>query len=203
MPTGGIEGVEAPCLSLPRALARLMGVSPTSSAFDDLLAAMGLAFLIPAVPDEPDVGRWPLYARDAFLAPAGALFGLTVRDIHPPQVARGLTREEAFRQHFDASYRPFLHEALKHDQPVLAWQGWADEAAMLWGVVTETCDEGAGFGGWVDAGSSAEPRRYVLETPPAQLYVIEAMNPSDPEPETLIDTVSTHMGLLCRDAIFD
>ena len=75
---------------------------------DDLNAALGMCWSPVAVPTEPDLGAWSLYARDAFLPEAGQLFGLTIRDMHPPEAARGLDTAAEFAQHFDASYRPLM-----------------------------------------------------------------------------------------------
>lgn len=158
--------------------------------FDDLLATMGLSWMVCAVPDEPNVADWPMYARDGFLIPAGRLFGLTIREIHPPQAARGLDRAAEFEQHFDASYRPLIHRALEHGQPVLAWRGWPGERRLWWGVVTAVYDGGIGFRGDVypsmDLSAACEP--HVLVSPPTQLYVVEtvaARKPTKAEREAL------------------
>lgn len=114
-----------PCLSLPHALCAVARERDYEINLDDLCAAMGLSFAVTAVAEEPDNSKWVLYARDAFLIPAARLFGMTIRDMHPPEAAIGVAKSMEFSQHFDASYRPLILRALEHNQPVLAWQGWS------------------------------------------------------------------------------
>lgn len=146
---------------------------------DDLSAAMGLSWLTTAVPNEPDVSLWPMYARDAFLVDAGALFGLTIRELHPPEAARGLDRSAEFGQHFAASYRPLVLRALEHGQPVLAWQGFPGDRAMMWGMIGEACREGIGLRGSTHTSEGAEGLD-LLEKPPVQIYVVEQVSPTVP-----------------------
>lgn len=209
----------AASLSLPHALRALARETGQEIDLDDLCAAMGLAMMAIAVPEEPDVGCWPLYARDAFLIPAARLFGLTVREMHPPQAARGLRDAAEFRQHFDASYRPLILRALEHDQPVLAWQGWPGQAVALWGVIVESCNEGVGFRGNVAWPSEAPPcanaresnlpapaawhPRMVLERPPVQLYVVEKIERNDPPTMELYATAFMHADSVCRNTLVD
>ncbi|MDO8631426.1 MAG: hypothetical protein Q7R41_13135, partial [Phycisphaerales bacterium] len=166
-----------PSFSLVHAVRAIARDAGNEIDFDDLLAAMGLSWMVCTVPDEPNVTDWSMYARDAFLIPAGRLFGLTIREIHPPQAARGLDHAAEFEQHFDASYRPLILRALEHRQPVLAWRGWPGERRLWWGVVTAPCDEGIGFRGAVypsrDLSVASEP--HVLVSPPTQLYVVETV----------------------------
>ena len=158
--------------------------------YDELLSAMGLSSMVCAVPDEPNVADWSMYARDAFLIPAGRLFGLTIREIHPPQAARGLDHAAEFEQHFDASYRPLIQRALEYHQPVLAWRGWPGERRLWWGVLVAACDEGIGFRGAVYPlrDLSVPCETHVLVSPPTQLYVVEtvvARKPVEGEREAL------------------
>lgn len=176
--------------SLAHALRAVARDTGNEIDFDDLLAAMGLSWMVCAVPDEPNVADWSMYARDAFLIPAGRLFGLTIREIHPPQAARGLDRAAEFEQHFDASYRPLINRALEHGQPVLAWRGWPGERRLWWGVVTAACDGGIGFRGGVypSRDLSVACELHVLVSPPTQLYVVErvaARKPTKAEREAL------------------
>lgn len=148
---------------------------------DALTAALGLAWSAMAVPSEPDLGNWSMYARDAFLVEAGRLFGLEVRAIHPPEAARGLRGTAEFAQHFDASYRPLIHRALEHGQPVLAWQGWPGAHPLAWGVISETCADGVGFRGTVRRSHehvASNAALVTLHAPPVQLYVVEKITPA-------------------------
>lgn len=188
---------------------------------DDLNAALGLSWMTTAVPDEDDLARWQMYARDAFVIPAGRLFGMTIRDIHPPEAARGLNGLPEFAQHFDASYRPLVVRALEHDQSVLAWQGWPGDQAMMWGIITTTCDEGIGLAGrvpWPTAARTCEAeheshvpspsaqacRQYdtvILDRPPVQLYVVETITPTQPDRDELLDIVLAHAGQILDNAL--
>src|SRR5690606_11352344 len=104
--------------------------------YDDLCAALGVSFAAVSVGSESSPGWWTTYGRDAFLAPAARLFGLHVRDLHPPEVALEMTGAEEFGQHWELSYKPHIQQALRNGQPVLAWQGWPDVRWPFWGVVT-------------------------------------------------------------------
>lgn len=168
--------------------------------FDDLNAVLGLSWLFCAVREEDHPCRWPLYARDAFVIEAGRRFGLTLRELHPPQAAHGLGLAPEFDQHFDASYRPIIHHALEHRQPVLAWQGWPGNAGLLWGLIERACQEGVGFHGRVYR-SESRAEELVLEHPPVQLYVIETVTPIQPSPDDLWDAARTHARLILNNKL--
>jgi len=184
-------------LSLPLAVRAVLQQAGHDVDLDDLCAVMGLPFLFTAVPDEPNLSRWLMYARDAFLIPAGRLFGLTIRELHPPDAARGLDRAEEFRQHFDASYRPLILRALEHNQPVLAWRGWPPPFDLHWGLVTETCAEGVAFRGPVFESRDGH-RDLVLQTPATQCYVVESIEPLPPQREAIFKMALWHAHVICR-----
>ncbi len=161
---------------------------------DDLHSALGLPLLVCAVPAEPRMSLWATYARDAFLEPAAHAYGITTRAVHPPEAARGLDHAEGFRQHFDASYRPFIERALENGQPVLAWQGWAGDREGLWGVITHKCDDGIGFGGEVSESASPRARadHATLVKPPVQLHVVEIVTATTPSPQECLALAVDH-----------
>jgi len=170
-----------PSGSLARALCAIGRSAGHEIDLGDLIAAMGLSWMACTEPDEPNVADWSMYARDAFLIPAAQLFGLTVREVHPPPAARGLDRAAEFEQHFDASYRPLIHRALEHGQPVLAWRGWPKVWKLWWGVISETCNEGVGFRGKLYPSPDLSfVESHVLSAPPTQLYVVETISPRHP-----------------------
>ena len=222
-----------PCLSLPHALCAVARDAGLEVDFYDLCSAMGLSFTPASVRGEPSTDKWRMYARDAFLIPAGRLFGMTIREIHPPEAAQGIAELPEFEQHFDASYRPLIERALEHDQPVLAWQGWPGEWALHWGVITETCADGIGFAGWVPGttalepgtiapcSSEASPHRatdttasgsrsteakrpdVTLERPPVQVYVVESIAPCKPDPQELRDMAIAHARIVLGNGLAD
>lgn len=155
-----------------------------------------------AVRDEDHPCRWPLYARDAFVIEAARQFGLTLRELHPPQAAHGLRLAPEFDQHFDASYRPIIFRALEHGQPVLAWQGWPGNARLLWGLIERTCQDGVGFHGRVYS-SESRTEELLLEHPPVQLYVIETVTPTQPSPDDLWEMAQAHARLILNNKLIE
>ena len=196
------SGWHRPCTSLPALLTAVAETHGYRVGSDELLAAMGLSLMVPAVEDTPDLGEWMFFARDAFLIPAAGAFGMTIREVHPPRAALGLRDSAEFRQHFDASYRPFIVRALEHGQPVLAWQGWSGSASMLWGKITSSCQEGAGFRGvlYLDSGTVGD---VLLEAPAVQVYVVESIHPRVPSPENLLELVLLHAADVFNDQLRD
>ncbi len=222
-----------PCLSLPYALCAVARDAGLEVDLYDLCAAMGLSFMPTSVRGEPSADKWRMYARDAFLIPAGRLFGMTIREIHPPEAAQGIAELPEFEQHFDASYRPLIERALEHDQPVLAWQGWPGEWALHWGGITETCAAGIGFAGWLPGSTGVEldtsvpcssettPRRdtntsaagsrstearrpdVTLERPPVQVYVVESIASCQPDPQELRDMAIAHARIVLGNGLAD
>ncbi len=191
-------------MSLTCALKAIAGQAGPDIDPDELNAAMGLSWMMSAVACEDDLASWPMYARDAFLIQAGRLFGMTIRDLHPPEAARGLSGLEEFKQHFDASYRPLILRALEHAQPVLAWQGWPGDRGLAWGVITNTCQGGIGLAGCLSnpqdvVGTGRRP--VTLERPPVQLYVVEAITPTQPVPQELIGVALNHARQIFDNAL--
>ncbi len=180
-----------PSFSLVRVVCAIARSAGHRIDFDELLAAMGLSWMVCTVPDEPSSADRSMYARDAFLIPAGQLFGLTIREIHPPPAARGLDRVAEFEQHFDASYRPLIHRALEHDQPVLAWRGWPGIRKLWWGVISKSCTEGIGFRGELYPSPDLSfVESHVLSSPPTQLYVVETISARCPSRQELEEVVA-------------
>jgi hypothetical protein len=167
---------------------------------DDLHAALGLSMFVCAVPAEVDIASWPLYARDAFIVPAGRLFGMTIRELHPPEVALGLSGAAEFRQHFDASYRPLIMRALENNQAVLAWRGWPGLLRLSWGIIKEKSNDGIGLAGVVPAlpGAAAPAQSVSLITPPAQLYIVEDIEPRQPDASELLNLALDHTRRVLR-----
>ena len=205
MTSADIQNCEPP--ALPESLTFAIQAIATDAGYeigrDDLNAALGLSFYVTAVPREGDLGCWPMYARDAFLVEAGRLFGFTIRDMHPPEAARGLRGVPEFRQHFDASYRPLVQRALENGQRVLAWQGWPGDRELMWGLITASCDSGIGLRGatYGSADSPLTPEAAVLTKPPVQLYVVESVQPTNPEPQRLLRLALENAGKILSNEL--
>jgi hypothetical protein len=194
------EGVFDRTFSLTLALRSIARDAGCEIDVDDLHAALGLPLFTCAVPPLNELGCWLMYGRDAFLVPAARLFGLTIRELHPPEAALGLSGAAEFEQHFVASYRPLVARALENEQPVLAWQGWPLDRHLMWGLITDTCDEGVGVVGAMNMTlDGPDPATAVpLFTPPVQLYVVEEIAPHQPDPEALVEMALRHARRVLR-----
>ena len=151
-----------------RAIARQAGVKIDHA---ELVAALGLE----TQPVPSPTATSTMFDRDKFLIEAGKLFGMQIREVHPPEAARGLEAPAEFDQHFDASYRPLILRALENNQGVIAWRGWAGERELSWGWIRAACDEGAGFRGatiWSERELDSL-RNDLLVRPAIQLYIVE------------------------------
>ncbi len=170
--------------SLAMAMEALLRWAGANVRYRDLNAALGLSLRTTAVRGNACLGWWSTHGCDAFLVETARLYGVRLRALHPPEAAVGLSEHEPFGQHFDASYAPLVRRALEHGQPVIAWQGWPDARAWLWGLITHTRDEGVGFGGttmW------SHGETVLLASPPVQLYVVEEIAPRELSDHELFD----------------
>ena len=197
-----------PSFSLSLALRGVAQRAGYDINLDDLNAALGLSWMMTAVPGESDLARWSMYARDAFAVEAGRLFGLNLRPVHPPEAARGLYESAEFDQHFDAGYRPLILRALENGQPVLAWRGWhgwdpGGLMEMAWGIVERTCEKGIGLEGVVIASSASADHAEVmtLDRPPVQLYIAETVTPTSLNPDELLNLALDHTRHVFNNAI--
>lgn len=151
-----------------RAIARQAGFE---IGHNNLIAALGFETSAVLSPTATPT----MFGRDARLIDAGRQFGMQIREVHPPEAARGLEAAAEFAQHFDASYRPLILRALENNQGVLAWRGWAGERELSWGWIRTVCDEGAGFRGatiWSEQELNTL-RNDLLTRPAVQLYIVE------------------------------
>jgi len=140
----------------------------------ELITALG--FETPAVPSHTATAI--MFGRDARLIEAGKIVGMQIREVHPPEAARGLEAAAEFDQHFDASYRPLILRALENNQGVIAWRGWAGERELSWGWIRAACDEGVGFRGatiWSERELNSL-RNDLLVRPSVQLYIVERVS---------------------------
>ncbi|UCF33584.1 MAG: hypothetical protein JSV78_14750 [Phycisphaerales bacterium] len=152
---------------------------------------MGLPVMLAAPRDNGPLEQWAGMARDAFLVKAAHLFGIPIRELHPPEAARGLESADEFVQHFDASYRPLILRALEHGQPVLAWLRANDfgNEFPIWGQIVDPAEQGIGLKAafCAAAASSASSGSVVvtLSRPPVQVYIVEETTPAAPPPAAI------------------
>lgn len=107
---------------------------------DDVVAALGLGAVVTAVPSE-SVDQWGAWGRDTALLAAAELYGLRLRELHPPAAACGLGASAEFPQHFVDSYLPIIRSALECGQLALAWRGWPPPSQNLWGIIAKRSDD--------------------------------------------------------------
>lgn len=185
------------CESLALALQAIAASAKVDLDYDDLCAALGVSVAAVSVRSEPAPGWWMTYGRDAFLEPAARLFGIELRDLHPPDVAADMVEAEEFPQHFDASYRPLIARAVENGQPVLVWQGWPDVRALFWGVVTGLDgDDLVGTTLW--SGGQPQP----LTGPALQACVVERLEPVQPRRDALFAMAAHHADAYMNRALY-
>ncbi len=157
--------------SLAVALGSLCAMHGLNVPYDEWVGVLGLGNLIAAAESEP-LGNWPALARDRRLSEVAQAYGITLRPLHPPAAARGLSESREFGAHFCDSYLPLISRALAVGQVVLNWRGWPPPREPLWGVITEQHDD-------VLAGFSLKHRCELLPLigPAHQCYVVEEFQP--------------------------
>lgn len=199
MDAGTLTFVEGPGQAESLALSIMTVAAGRNVAidYDDLCAALGLSCTAVAARAEASPGWWMTFGRDAFVEPAARLFGLELRDLHPPDVAVDMVSADEFAQHWEYSYTPLIRRALENGQPVLAWQGWPDYRWPFWGVIT-----GENAEGFVGQTLWSEGRPQVLAAPSLQCYVVERYEPlhEGPRRDDLLRTALTHLDLYMNAA---
>ncbi len=164
--------------------------------YRDINAALGLSFMVCVRDTRRSLASWMTEGRDVFLIPTAALFGIRLRELHPPGAAVGLETLPEFAQHFEASYRPLIKTAIENNQPVLVWRGWPGDAAEQWGVVTAISDEGIGLcGATVTSGGD----EVVLTAPPVQMHIVEEIKPKVPPEGELLRLAVRNARLVLED----
>lgn len=135
--------------------------------YEELVSVLGLGGTVVAVRDDC-LGWWPTYGRDVALLSAARLYGVLLRELHPPAAAEGLDAAEQYAVHYHDSYEPLIRRALEVGQVALAWRGWPEPHDREWGVITGSSSEGCT--GWA-VGTTAEPT--MMTGPAWQVYIVE------------------------------
>ncbi len=136
---------------------------------DELAVVLGDAVQVTHAAEARPGEQWNVYGRHAFLESAARLYGLELRDLHPPGAAPLPVPPPEFVGHFADSYLPLVRAALAHGYPALAWMGWPAPNRTGWGIITSV-DVG---GPVVGRTPFSEGRTVVLEGPPVQVYTVQ------------------------------
>lgn len=168
--------------SLPLALQAVARWAGVELHFRSLNAALGLSFAITAPMNRGlSLSWWMTLARDAFLEDTAERFGIRLQRLElPDNVTPGTLEHTAW---FDEHARPRVGAALEHNKPVIAWRGWPDYHAHLWGIIVDFDSGPVGFRGstmW------AHGALLPLTTPPRRLFIVEAAEPQAPDPDVLL-----------------
>jgi hypothetical protein len=168
--------------SLADCVVDLLKDAKTPPHRNDVLMALGssLAFCVSQSPND----EIPTAAdcHDFALVEAAELFGIRVRDLHPPRARAGLSESVEFTDHFADSYFPLIQRALQNNQQVLAFRGWEGRAAQCWGVIDCCDDRGQQLTGRVP-GIDGSLR---LSEPALQCYVVESIKPVQPDANSIL-----------------
>lgn len=177
--------------SLAVALGALLRAAGRPRPIVEIASVLGLVNAPVAVRNECP-RNWHKYGRDLCLGPACGLYGIRLRDLHPPDAAAGLADSAEFPAHFRESYVPLMERALAVNQPLFVWRGWPAPAELDWGVVIAN-RAGHLFGHCPGTGGS----QVELSGTSHQVYVVEELpGPERPEPtQTAVEN--------CRQAALD
>lgn len=166
--------------SLAACLGAILSACGTPVPYDELITALGTAFMVSYAPDAPAAMQWDFFGRHAFLVETAQMYGLELRGLHPPDAAPAPPLPREFDLHYHDSYLPLIRTSLARDEPLLAWMGWATGQAD-WGVITSLRDDRCA--GITPVGPAE------LIASPVQIYQFSGFNPPQTNPDELLDTV--------------
>jgi hypothetical protein len=151
--------------SLAQSLRAVLGAHGIRSAYDEVVSVLGLGSKF-CLSGSDCVAEWELLAQDSHLPRAAALYGVELRELHPPEAAAGLGDSAEFRQHFEDSYVPLIRRALQNQQCCIARRGWERPLTPAWGVLTGANGDLRGL-----TVGAAGPE--LFPGPAMQVYVVE------------------------------
>lgn len=155
----------------------------------DIAATLGNLFMTTYAAEAPADRTWNTLGLHAFLEPAARVFGLDLRDLHPPEAAPPPPVPHEFDLHFRDSYLPFVAASLTRDEPVLAWAGWPPPNQEIWGIISAIDNASS-----TPAGHTmySQGRPVPLLGSPTQAYTIQELRPLQPAPRELLSLVLNH-----------
>lgn len=175
---------QEPCReSLVACLQAILRVYGRDANYHELMSLTGAAFMTSYAADAPPNMRWNVCGRHAFLVAAARLYGLELRELHPPDAAPSVPVPREFDWHFRDSYLPFIRTGLDRDEPLLAWMGWPAPHSAEWGVIT-CLDESTNRCRGMTRGGNAE-----LVAAPIQVYQVIGYEPPETDCDYLVDVV--------------
>lgn len=136
---------------------------------DALATALGGSASSASISGKPLVASTETQLQHNRVVEAARLWGLELRDLHPPEAAPLPTVPPEFEQHFRDSYMPFIRASLERDEPVLAWMGWPPPDQQEWGVITGIDKETGQCRGRTSSSSDCDQ---VMVGPAVQVYTV-------------------------------
>jgi hypothetical protein len=193
-----VAGAQGQCEALVLSLQAVLRAYGRDVEYDELAAVTGAAFMSTWAPDVPDPSWWPVFGRDAFLKVSAQAYGLSLRELHPPEAVPRPVAPREFDQHFHDSYLPFIKAALDRDEPALAWMGWPAPHEMLWGVITDIDPTS----GRCIGRSCAQPDdRVTLSGTPVHVYIVQEYAETEPRPVDLLDAAMDRAALVLNNRL--
>lgn len=186
--------------ALPHALNAMLRAYGAAVDPDEGSAVLGVAFMTTFAERAAPPARWNTYGLHAFLEPAARLYGLELRDLHPPSAAPLPHPPPEYELHFRDSYLPFIRAALARGEPVLAWMGWPPPCETGWGVVT----------GWDERAQrcigqtfASRGRPTPLPNAAVQVYTVQGFAPAGPTAVEVLSAVVERANLTLSNRIPD
>jgi hypothetical protein len=167
---------DEPSQSLLLSLEAVLAVYGRCVHRDELAVVLGDAFLLTYAAEARPGEQWNTYGRHAFLETAARLYGLELRDLHPPDAAPLPLTPPEFEDHFVDSYLPLVRTALEHEHPAVAWMGWPPPQRAIWGVITAY---DPAHGRCLGHSIYSEGRPVALTAAPVQVYTAQEYREAD------------------------
>lgn len=165
---------------------------------DELAVVLGDAVLVTYAAEARPGEQWNTYGRHAFLESAARLYGLELRDLHPPDAAPLPLPPPEFVGHFADSYLPLVRTALAHGYPALAWMGWPPPNRAIWGVVIrmDAASERA-----IGRTAFSGGQTVALEGPPVQVHTVQEFREVCPKAEDVLNAALDHTAAILNNRI--
>jgi hypothetical protein len=193
-----VNAADDPSQSLDFCVEAVLAAFGHSVAREELSAVMGNAFLLSYSVDAPPGQQWNAYGRHTFLETTARLYGLELRDLHPPDAAPLPLTPPEFEGHFVDSYLPLVQTALAHGYPAFAWMGWPQPNGTLWGVVTGF---DAANGRCLGQTIYSRGRPVAFTSAPVQVYTVQEFREVRASPAELLKVMLNHAAVIMKNLI--